>query len=39
VQGMTQIGIAVGQAAIAASAINSSLTRRLRARRPGAFHV
>jgi thioredoxin reductase (NADPH) len=41
VQGMTQIGIAMGQAAIAASAINSSLTRRLRARGqgPGACNV
>jgi thioredoxin reductase (NADPH) len=35
VQGMTQIGIAMGQAAIAASAINSSLARRLRASGPG----
>jgi thioredoxin reductase (NADPH) len=30
VQGMTQIGVAMGHAAIAASAINSSLERRLR---------
>lgn len=30
VQGLTQIGVAMGQAAIAASAINSSLERRLR---------
>jgi thioredoxin reductase (NADPH) len=35
VQGMTQIGIAMGQAAIAASAINSRLARRLRASGPG----
>jgi thioredoxin reductase (NADPH) len=30
VQGLTQIGVAMGQAALAASAINSSLERRLR---------
>jgi thioredoxin reductase (NADPH) len=33
VQGLTQIGVAMGQAAIAANAINSSLERRLRANR------
>jgi thioredoxin reductase (NADPH) len=32
VQGLTQIGVAMGQAAIAASAINSKLERRLRPR-------
>ena len=30
VQGLTQIGVAMGQAAVAASAISSSLERRLR---------
>lgn len=30
VQGLTQIGVAVGQAAIAANAINRTLERRLR---------
>jgi thioredoxin reductase (NADPH) len=34
VRGMTQIGVAMGQAAIAASSINGSLTRRLRAGPP-----
>jgi thioredoxin reductase (NADPH) len=34
VQGLTQIGVAMGQAAIAANTINSSLERRLRPRRP-----
>jgi thioredoxin reductase (NADPH) len=33
VQGLTQIGVAMGQAAIAANTINSSLERRLRASR------
>jgi thioredoxin reductase (NADPH) len=30
VQGLTQIGVAMGQAAVAASTINSSLERRVR---------
>ena len=34
VQGLTQIGVAMGQAAIAASTINRSLERRLRPSRP-----
>jgi thioredoxin reductase (NADPH) len=34
VQGLTQIGVAMGQAAIAASTINSSLERRLRPSQP-----
>ena len=34
VQGLTQIGVALGQAAIAANTINSSLERRLRPSRP-----
>jgi thioredoxin reductase (NADPH) len=40
VQGLTQIGVAMGQAAIAASTINSSLERRLRTSRqaPSACH-
>jgi hypothetical protein len=33
VKGLAQIGIAMGQATIAASAVNSSLERRLRASR------